>query len=102
MTRSTGLEVGGAQIRCLVGNVPEEECSREFDSCLLCLCFRRMSDSEDSDLEERADVVRHRTKIVSRIETKASGCAEHTCDSLFLTQIYQSQFPYIHMEPPGE
>uniref|UniRef100_A0A8C1ZC21 RING-type E3 ubiquitin transferase n=1 Tax=Cyprinus carpio TaxID=7962 RepID=A0A8C1ZC21_CYPCA len=36
-----------------------------------------MSDSEDSDLEERADVVRHRTKI-----------------------IYQSQFPYIHMEPP--
>ncbi|XP_052423013.1 E3 ubiquitin-protein ligase TTC3 isoform X6 [Carassius gibelio] len=39
--------------------------------------LRRMSDSDDSDLEERADVVLHRTKI-----------------------IYQSQFPYIHMDPP--
>ncbi|XP_016417316.1 E3 ubiquitin-protein ligase TTC3-like, partial [Sinocyclocheilus rhinocerous] len=36
-----------------------------------------MSDSEDSDLEEGVDVMRHRTKIV-----------------------YQGQFPYIHMEPP--
>ncbi|KAL1267240.1 hypothetical protein QQF64_002915, partial [Cirrhinus molitorella] len=37
----------------------------------------RMSDSDESDLEEGADVMRHRTKI-----------------------IYQSHFPYIHMEPP--
>ncbi|KAF4108623.1 E3 ubiquitin-protein ligase TTC3 isoform X2 [Onychostoma macrolepis] len=37
-----------------------------------------MSDSEDSDQEEGAEVMRHRTKI-----------------------IYQSQFPYIHMEPPN-
>ncbi|XP_073686273.1 E3 ubiquitin-protein ligase TTC3 [Garra rufa] len=36
-----------------------------------------MSDSEDSDLEEGSDVLRHRTKI-----------------------FYQSHFPYIHMEPP--
>ncbi|XP_051973434.1 LOW QUALITY PROTEIN: E3 ubiquitin-protein ligase TTC3-like [Xyrauchen texanus] len=35
-----------------------------------------MSDTEDSDLEE-GDVMRHKTKIV-----------------------YQSQYPYIHMEPP--
>ncbi|XP_050976999.1 E3 ubiquitin-protein ligase TTC3 isoform X2 [Labeo rohita] len=35
-----------------------------------------MSDSEDSDLEEGADVMRHQTKI-----------------------IYQNQYPYIHMEP---
>ncbi|XP_059401350.1 E3 ubiquitin-protein ligase TTC3-like [Carassius carassius] len=36
-----------------------------------------MSDSEDSDLEEGQDVMRHQTKIV-----------------------YQGQFPYIHIEPP--
>lgn len=36
-----------------------------------------MSDTEDSDLEEGLDVVRHKTKI-----------------------IYQNQFPFIHMEPP--
>ncbi|XP_051539596.1 E3 ubiquitin-protein ligase TTC3 [Myxocyprinus asiaticus] len=37
----------------------------------------RMTDTEDSDLEEGPDIMRHKTKIV-----------------------YQSQFPYIHMEPP--
>ncbi|XP_067288766.1 E3 ubiquitin-protein ligase TTC3 [Pseudorasbora parva] len=36
-----------------------------------------MTDSEDSDLEEGPDVVRHKTKI-----------------------IYQNHFPFIHMEPP--
>ncbi|XP_051971879.1 E3 ubiquitin-protein ligase TTC3-like isoform X2 [Xyrauchen texanus] len=36
-----------------------------------------MTDTEDSDLEEGPDIMRHKTKIV-----------------------YQSQFPYIHMEPP--
>ncbi|KAK9968873.1 hypothetical protein ABG768_003172 [Culter alburnus] len=36
-----------------------------------------MSDTEDSDLEEGVDIVRHKTKI-----------------------IYQNQFPFIHMEPP--
>ncbi|RXN18895.1 E3 ubiquitin- ligase TTC3 isoform X1 [Labeo rohita] len=59
----------------------------------------RMSDSEDSDLEEGADVMRHQTKIVSRIQMTGSGCAEHTHDSQFLSQIYQNQYPYIHMEP---
>ncbi|XP_034168674.2 E3 ubiquitin-protein ligase TTC3 isoform X1 [Pangasianodon hypophthalmus] len=38
---------------------------------------REMLESEDSDIEEGQDVVRHKTKL-----------------------IYQDTFPYIHMEPP--
>lgn len=34
------------------------------------LCVFRMSDSEDSDLEEGQDVMRHQTKIVSMIQVK--------------------------------
>lgn len=97
----------GFVVECVFGcrcGSDEVHCGKRtsVSSHAVFLCFVRMSDSEDSDLEEGTDVMRHQTKIVSRIQMMGSGCAEHTHDSQFLSQIYQNQYPYIHMEPLGE